>query len=53
VDLAAAFRERFPEIDYVDLRFEDNVYVRPRGNVGRAAQSTGKVPPASPAAKKF
>lgn len=53
VDLAAAFRERFPDIDYVDLRFEDNVYVRPRGNGGQAAQSTGKAPPASPAAKKF
>jgi cell division septal protein FtsQ len=29
VDLAEALRERVPEIDYVDMRFEDRVYVRP------------------------
>lgn len=52
-DLAHAFRERFPEIDYVDLRFEDNVYVRPRGKSGRSAQSSGRVPAPSPGAKKF
>lgn len=27
--LAAALRERVPDIDYVDLRFEDRIYVRP------------------------
>lgn len=35
VDLAPAFHERFPEIDYVDLRFEERVYVRPAGPAGR------------------
>jgi cell division protein FtsQ len=29
VDLAAALRERVPDIDYVDLRFDERVYVRP------------------------
>jgi cell division protein FtsQ len=29
VDLAPALRERVPEIDYVDMRFEERVYVRP------------------------
>jgi cell division protein FtsQ len=29
LDLAPALRERVPEMDYVDLRFEDRVYVRP------------------------
>lgn len=29
LDLAAALRARVPEIDYVDLRFEGRIYVRP------------------------
>ena len=29
VDLAPALRQRVPDIDYVDLRFEERVYVRP------------------------
>ena len=29
VDLAPALRERVSEIDYVDLRFGERVYVRP------------------------
>ena len=29
VDLAPALHERIPEIEYVDLRFDDRVYVRP------------------------
>jgi cell division protein FtsQ len=29
LDLAAALRERVPAIDYVDLRFEDRIFVRP------------------------
>jgi cell division protein FtsQ len=29
VDLAPALRERVPDIDYVDLRFDQRVYVRP------------------------
>ena len=39
VDVAAAFRERFPEIDYVDLRFEERVYVRPRGGARTAIKA--------------
>jgi cell division protein FtsQ len=31
VDLAPALRERVPSIDYVDLRFDDRIYVRPIG----------------------
>ena len=31
VDLAPALRERIPNIDYVDLRFDERVYVRPNG----------------------
>ena len=31
VDLAASLRERVPGIDYVDLRFDDRIYVRPAG----------------------
>jgi cell division protein FtsQ len=31
LDLAPALRERVAEIDYVDLRFEDRIYVRPAG----------------------
>jgi cell division septal protein FtsQ len=29
VDLAPALKQRVPEIDYVDLRFDARVYVRP------------------------
>lgn len=50
VDLAPALRERVPSIDYVDLRFDDRIYVRPIGvvraaEISRAAQApvkTGK-----------
>jgi cell division protein FtsQ len=31
VDLSPALRERVPDIDYVDLRFDERVYVRPQG----------------------
>lgn len=31
VDLAPALRARVPEIDYVDVRFDERVYVRPQG----------------------
>ena len=30
LDLASALRERVPDIDYVDLRFDERIYVRPR-----------------------
>jgi cell division septal protein FtsQ len=46
VDLAPALRERVPSIDYVDLRFEDRIYVRPAGGrtteLSRAPQAPGK-----------
>jgi cell division protein FtsQ len=29
LELATALRERVPDIDYVDLRFDDRIYVRP------------------------
>jgi cell division protein FtsQ len=37
LDLEAALRERVPDIDYVDLRFDERVYVRPSGTSGRVA----------------
>ena len=41
LDLAEALRERIPDIDYVDLRFEERVYVRPQGT-GTKAQKAQK-----------
>ncbi len=32
LDLVPALRERVPDIDYVDLRFDERVYVRPQGS---------------------
>jgi cell division septal protein FtsQ len=34
---AETLRERVPNIDYVDLRFEERVYVKPRGRADRTA----------------
>jgi cell division septal protein FtsQ len=31
LDLSTPLRERVPDIDYVDLRFDHRVYVRPAG----------------------
>jgi cell division protein FtsQ len=36
LDLAAALRERVANIDYVDLRFGDRIYVRPAGAPAKA-----------------
>lgn len=36
LSLASALRERVADIDYVDLRFDGRVYVRPAGKAGRA-----------------
>jgi cell division protein FtsQ len=47
VDVAAALRERVPGIDYVDLRFDDRIYVRPAGG----ARVTEIVPAHPPAAE--
>jgi len=41
LEIAEALRERIPDIDYVDLRFEQRVYVKPRGRALRAAVSLG------------
>jgi cell division protein FtsQ len=42
VDLAPALRERVPEIDYVDLRFDERVYVKPaQGSANRATGTAG------------
>jgi cell division protein FtsQ len=39
VDLVPALRERVPEIDYVDMRFDDRVYVRPQGPAPRSQKA--------------
>lgn len=49
LDLAPTLRERVPEIDYVDLRFDERVYVRPAA--GREAVGRRAVP--APAARQF
>jgi cell division protein FtsQ len=36
IDLAPTLRDRVADIDYVDLRFDDRIYVRPAGKPGRA-----------------
>jgi cell division protein FtsQ len=36
LDLVPALRERVPEIDYVDVRFDERVYVKPQGTRSRA-----------------
>jgi cell division septal protein FtsQ len=35
LELAPTLRARVPEIDYVDLRFDERVYVRPAATSGR------------------
>src|SRR5262249_54549000 len=50
--LAAALRERVAEIDYVDLRFEDRIYVRPARSAAKARTTAaeaarGRVLPSS------
>jgi cell division protein FtsQ len=37
LDLMPALRERMPDIDYVDLRFDERVYVRPQSGRGRVS----------------
>lgn len=41
VDLAPALRQRVPDIDYVDLRFGERVYVRPQAPGPRAQKAAG------------
>ena len=42
LDLAAALHERVADIDYVDLRFEGRIYVRPTGKPARAVDAAKK-----------
>jgi len=42
LDLRPALRERMADIDYVDLRFDPRVYVRPQGRVRAAGASRGQ-----------
>jgi cell division protein FtsQ len=42
VDLAPALRERVAGIDYVDLRFDERVYVRPQGSGSRPQPGSRK-----------
>jgi cell division protein FtsQ len=41
LDLASALREKVPQIDYVDLRFGERVYVRPQAPGLRAQRARG------------
>jgi cell division septal protein FtsQ len=41
VDLASTLRERVDDIDYVDLRFDERIYVRPHGPARRAQRASG------------
>src|SRR5262249_31002086 len=41
LDLASALRERVADIDYVDLRFDDRIYVRPVGQKRRTVRKWG------------
>jgi cell division protein FtsQ len=42
LDLAATLHDRIPDIDYVDLRFDERVYVKPQGNGSKAQKGTGR-----------
>jgi cell division septal protein FtsQ len=46
VDIAPALRERVQDIEYVDLRFDERLYVRPTGRPPRA-QGRAEAPPAA------
>ena len=37
LELSTTLRQRVADIDYVDLRFDDRIYVRPAGRAGKAA----------------
>lgn len=40
LEVASALRNRVADIDYVDLRFDDRVYVKPRGAAGTVVAGT-------------
>jgi cell division septal protein FtsQ len=41
LDLVPALRERVPAIDYVDLRFDERVYVKPVGGTAKVQRARG------------
>jgi len=41
LEVAPALRDRVADIDYVDLRFDSRVFVRPAGKPARAVKTTG------------
>ena len=41
LDLASTLRDRIPDIDYVDLRFDERVYVRPQDNGSKPQKGQG------------
>lgn len=43
LDLAPALRERVPDIDYVDLRFDERVYVRSQGSGPRPQKARNAI----------
>ncbi len=43
LQLASTLRERVADIDYVDLRFDDRIYVRPAGKIPAVQRSGFKV----------
>ena len=46
LELAPTFGERFDRVDYVDLRFDERVFVRPAGRAGaRATRATQRQAP--------
>jgi cell division protein FtsQ len=47
LELAPALRERVPAIDYVDLRFDERVYVRPAQGTAPPARTGTKTPVAT------
>jgi cell division protein FtsQ len=56
VDLAAALHERVADIDYVDLRFDDRIYVKPspaaRGATARKPAGPNGAPAGRPTKKR-
>lgn len=42
LDVSPALHDRVADIDYVDLRFDERIYVRPAGRAANAAAAAGK-----------
>jgi cell division protein FtsQ len=49
LELASALRARVADIDYVDLRFDDRIYVRPTAKAARAAAAARRTDSKRPA----